>query len=179
MKKIILMLTILVLMSNFSSALSPINAPECFVRGEIVNVEFKEAVDYSEPNLPAPSYPDRFVLTILVKEVDLIGSWEHDFSTCDYFYSVGENVDISISKNDVVNEKYLYPGVFIEGRVVNHFGPFFVSDINFEDFDGLVDNSVFSRNVSSEFNMSFIIMLIALLILSLVVVFFVLKKKKT
>ena len=167
-----MVITIIALVSSFASALSPINAPECFVRGEIVNVEFKKAVDYSKPYLPAPSYPDRFALTILVEETNLIGTWEHNFSTCEDFYSVGEAVNIYIPTSDVKNESELARGNFIEGDIINMFGPFFRS------YEIYGDNVESYEHLNKKNSLTIVFLSLLGFIIILLFIFFFLKKRK-
>ncbi len=122
-KKIIIVIMLLIPVSV--NGLSPMYLPDCFVRGEILSISFQEAEEQSQPNLPALSYPKRFILDVFVNEVDLIGEWEHDFDSCDELYPVNEVTEIYVAVEDVPDEDIIGEGNIIEGTVLNFFGPYF------------------------------------------------------
>ncbi len=132
---ILLLIALLFGVSFFVSALSPMYVPKCFIKGEIMGVDFFEAYDGSEPMLPAPSYPDRFVLNILIYETKLIGEWEKDYDTCEEMYPVNIKRKIYIPASEV-SENDILIGRIIEGDVNNDFGP------NFQKFSLLPEKEI-------------------------------------
>ncbi len=117
---------LLLLVHPFSvKGLSPMHLPDCFVRGKILNVTFHEAVDLSKPNLPGPSFPDRLVLDLLIREADLIGEWDYEYDTCEELYPIDEEIQIYIAEKDIIDDQKIKEGEVIDGKVVNYFGPFF------------------------------------------------------
>ncbi len=132
---ILLLIALLFGVPFFVSALSPLYVPKCLIKGEIMGVDFYEAYDGSEPMLPAPSYPDRFVLNILIYETELIGEWEYDHDTCEEMYPVSKKREIYIPASKISENDILIGGI-IEGDVNNDFGP------NFQKFSLLPEKEI-------------------------------------
>lgn len=111
--------------SNIVYGLSPMVNPDCFIEGEILDVNFAETVDYSEPNLPGPSYPDRFIFNVLINESILSTERPDSPITCDELYPRGEEIEIYIPASEVLDENDFIIGEMIEGEVANMFGAHF------------------------------------------------------
>ncbi len=120
----------LFIFSFFVSALSPIPNPTCFIEGKIVDVNFAEAEDHSLyryddkgeiiAHAPGPQYPDRFVLDILVDQVELVSEID-SLTTCNELYPIEKEVEIYIPTKDVTDENDLKTGNLIKGEVLKPF----------------------------------------------------------
>ncbi len=166
--KKILIVSVMALIPVFVKGLSPMDLPSCFVKGEILDVNFQEDVRHLESGFSLV-YPDRFALDIFVDEVELVGEWEYDFYNCDVLYPVNEVVEIYIELEDVSDKDDLQEGNFIEGTVLNFFGPYFESVSTYQ-------GEIKEKQIDSTLKPALVV--IGTIFILLIIIFFLIRRVK-
>lgn len=125
MKKQICFIYVLLLIISFISLISsaPLANPECYVKGVIQSVEFKEAYNEScVANPPCPTdyesiVPDRYYLELKITEAYLYDNPE-EIIECQELYPINSVSTIRVNKDSLKLGDVFQNGMTVKGKVI-------------------------------------------------------------
>jgi len=136
---VFLILTLTVLVGNSVFASPPLPSPNCYIKGIIQSVEFKEAYEdpcltgkYKCPTDIALSLPARYAIKIKIDSV-AYDSGETKFITCETLFPLNAERTIFIKKDKVKAGDSFKSGQKISGRVTTYWYEGYLSSYILED----------------------------------------------
>ncbi|MFC1768628.1 hypothetical protein ACFLZX_02595 [Nanoarchaeota archaeon] len=132
MRKILLILTMIILLSIAVIASAPAPSPKCYAEGVINSVEFKDA--YNDPCVATNScpsdgeniHPARYYLMVQLNLVKYV-SGETKYRTCEEMLPLNTEQKIFLNKDEVKEGDTFKKGLEIKGQVSSFWGKSFDS----------------------------------------------------